>query len=178
MSAKKTNRLIHKWASIIIAIPLLVVFVTGILLLVKKEFDVLQPPTMKGHNSGVSIPFEQVLDIAKTVESAQVLSWQDIDRLDVRPNKGIIKIRANNRIEIQIDGHSGEVLHVAKRNSDLIESIHDGTFFQKYANLWLMLPVAIIAVLVSITGIILFVLYYTKRSVRKVGKHTVNTQIK
>ncbi len=178
MSVNKTNRVIHKWASIIIAVPLLVVFVTGILLLVKKEFDVLQPPTAKGEQAGATIEFNQVLEIAKGVNSAQVESWEDIDRLDVRPNKGIIKIRANNRIEIQIDSHSGAVLHVAQRNSDFIESIHDGTYFQKNANLWLMLPVAIIALLVSITGIILFVVYYRNRFVRKVRKHTIDTKRK
>jgi len=48
------------------------------------------------------------------------------------------------------------VLQVAQRNSDFIESLHDGTFFQKNANLWLMLPSAIIALVLLITGLILF----------------------
>ena len=91
-----------------------------------------------------------------------VKSWEDIDRLDVRPNKGIVKIRSNNSIEIQMDTHTGKILHVAERRSDFIETIHDGTFFQKDANLWLMFPVAIIALLMSITGIILFVIPYIK----------------
>jgi len=142
MSFKKTNRTLHKWISIVIAIPLLVIFVTGVLLLVKKEFSVLQPPTMKGQEQTPTIAFNQILTIVQSVKDVQVNSWQDIDRLDVRPNKGVIKIRTNNRLEIQLDASSGKVLHVAQRNSDLIESIHDGTFFEKNANLWLMLPVA------------------------------------
>ena len=163
MSFKKTNRTIHKWASIVIAIPLLVVFVTGILLLVKKEFSTLQPPTMKGSDNVPTVSFEHILEAAKSVEEAKIESWQDINRLDVRPSKGVIKIRSNNRIEIQLDASSARVLHVAKRNSDLIESIHDGTFFEKNANLWLMLPVGLISILISITGIILFVLPYMKK---------------
>ena len=163
MSFKKTNRTIHKWASIVIAIPLLVVFVTGILLLVKKEFSTLQPPTMKGSDNVPTVSFEHILEAAKSVEEAKIESWQDINRLDVRPSKGVIKIRSNNRIEIQLDASSAKVLHVAKRNSDLIESIHDGTFFEKNANLWLMLPVGLISILISITGIILFVLPYMKK---------------
>lgn len=163
MSFSKTNRTIHKWGSIIIAVPLMVVFVTGILLLVKKEFSVLQPPTARGAEQIPTIAFAKVLDVAKTIESAEIDSWEDVDRLDVRPGRGIIKIRGNNRVEIQIDATSGEVLHVAQRNSDLIESIHDGTFFEKNANLWLMLPVAIIALLLLITGVILFFLPYMKK---------------
>jgi len=166
MRFKKANRLVHKWASIFIALPLLVVFVTGILLLIKKEFDFIQPPTAKGESSIPSISFDQVLSIAKTIEQAQIGSWDDIDRLDVRPSKGIIKIRSNNSFEIQIDSRTAKVLHVAERRSDFIESIHDGTFYQKNANLWLMLPVAIIALVMAITGIIMFIIPYLKKKRR------------
>ena len=162
MSFKKTNRTIHKWASIAISLPLLVVLITGILLLVKKEFSIIQPPTAKGTSTEPSIPFEQVLMIAKSVEEAQISSWDDINRLDVRPSKGITKIRSNNSIEIQIDSSTGKVLHVAERNSELIESIHDGTFFEKNANLWLMLPISFIVLVISVTGIILFIQPYIK----------------
>jgi len=168
MSFKKTNRTLHKWISIVIAIPLLVIFVTGVLLLVKKEFSVLQPPTMKGQEQTPTIAFNQILTIVQSVKDVQVNSWQDIDRLDIRPNKGVIKIRTNNRLEIQLDASSGKVLHVAQRNSDLIESIHDGTFFEKNANLWLMLPVAIASIIMLITGIIMFLLPYLKKNRRNV----------
>jgi len=168
MSFKKTNRTLHKWISIVIAIPLLVIFITGVLLLVKKEFSVLQPPTMKGQEQIPTIAFNQILTIVQSVKDVQVNSWQDIDRLDVRPNKGVIKIRTNNRLEIQLDASSGKVLHVAQRNSDLIESIHDGTFFEKNANLWLMLPVAIASIIMLITGVIMFLLPYLKKNRRNV----------
>jgi len=168
MSFKKTNRTLHKWISIVIAIPLLIIFVTGVLLLVKKEFSVLQPPTMKGQEQTPTIAFNQILTIVQSVKDVQVNSWQDIDRLDVRPNKGVIKIRTNNRLEIQLDASSGKVLHVAQRNSDLIESIHDGTFFEKNANLWLMLPVAIASIIMLITGVIMFLLPYLKKNRRNV----------
>lgn len=147
-----------------IVVPLLVVFGTGILLLTKKEFSFIQPPTTKGISTVPSISFERVLSIASAVEQAQIGSWDDIDRLDVRPGKGIIKIRSNNSIEIQIDGRSGDVLQVAMRRSDFIESIHDGTFYQKNANLWLMLPIAITALVMGITGIIMFFIPYVRRA--------------
>ena len=167
MSFKKTNRTIHKWASIIIAMPLLIVFLSGILLLVKKEFSFIQPPTARSENTAPNLSFDKVLSIAQSINIAEIESWEDIDRLDVRPNKGLIKIRSHNSIEIQIDSSNGQVLHVAKRRSDLIESIHDGTFFHKYANLWLMLPSAIAALAVLVTGVILFITPYIRKK-RKV----------
>jgi len=163
MSFRKTNRSIHKWASIVIAVPLFVVFVTGILLLVKKEFGFIQPPTQKGESTIPSISFNEILTVAKTVEPAQINAWSDIDRLDVRPAKGVIKIRSREGIEIQIDSQNGDILQVAQRRSDLIESIHDGTFFEKNANLWLMLPTALTALVVLVTGVILFILPYLKK---------------
>lgn len=166
MSFNKTNRQIHKWGSIIIALPLLVVLVTGVLLLLKKQFSFIQPPTIKGQSIEPTLSFEQILTVAKSVDSAQISSWDDINRLDVRPNKGMLKVRSNNDVEIQIDSGSGEVLHVAIRRSDFIESIHDGTFFEKNANLWLMLPVALISIVLLITGVILFFVPYFKKKKR------------
>ncbi|KZN50099.1 PepSY-associated TM helix domain-containing protein [Pseudoalteromonas luteoviolacea] len=163
MNFNKNNRSIHKWASIIISIPLLVIIVTGILLLVRKEFSFIQPPSAKGIGTMPEVTFTQILDIAKSVESAQIKSWDDVNRLDVRPAKGITKIRSNNKIEIQIDNQTGEILHIAKRNSELIESLHDGTFFEKNANLWLMLPVSFVTLVISITGMILFFFPYLKK---------------
>ena len=157
------NRTTHKWASIIIALPLLLVIVTGILLLVRKEFAALQPPSQQGSTTIPTIHFEQVLTAARTVKQAEINSWDDIDRLDIRPSKGVIKIRSINSWEIQIDSATADILQVAYRRSEWIESLHDGTFFQKNANLWLMLPVGVALLLLWLTGMYLFCLPYYKR---------------
>ena len=64
MNFNRINRSTHRWASIAIAIPLLVIVVTGILLLLKKEVEYLQPASAKGTYRQPSISFEQVLAIA------------------------------------------------------------------------------------------------------------------
>ncbi|WP_448551776.1 PepSY domain-containing protein [Thalassotalea montiporae] len=167
MKFAKLNRTIHKWASVLIALPLLLVIVTGILLLVRKEFAVLQPPTQHGISAIPSLDFSTILAQTKTIEQANVSTWQDIDRLDIRPSKGVIKVRTKSSWEVQLDSQTGKVLQVAYRNSEFIESLHDGTFFQKQANLWLMLPVAIVLLLLWLTGLYLFCLPYVKKWRRK-----------
>ncbi len=163
MTFIRTNRKIHKWGSIAVALPLLVVVISGILLLLRKELAFIQPPSQKGVGSIPEVTFSQILQQAQSVAQADIHTWQDIDRLDVRPSKGIIKVRAKSQWEIQLDSETGEVLQVAYRRSDFIESLHDGTYFQDDANLWLMLPSAIVFFGLLITGIFLFFYPYYKR---------------
>ena len=163
ISATTLNRKIHHWGSIVIAIQLAIVLVTGVLLLLKKDFDWIQPPSVKGEQAGLGINFDQILAVARKVTEAGIQSWDDVDRLDVRPGKGMIKVRGKNRWEIQIDAHSGAVLQVADRRSDLIESIHDGSFFGECAKLWVFLPSALVLLTLWITGMVLFFHPYVVR---------------
>lgn len=167
MSFNKTNRKIHKWGSIIIALPILIVLISGILLLVRKDFDYLQPPSQQGVSTTPTVSFEQMLEQVKTIKKAEVNSWQDIDRLDVRPSKGITKVRTKSQWEVQIDNESGDILQVAYRRSDFLESLHDGTFFFDNANLWLMLPSGIVLLVLWLTGLYLFCQPYLKRAKKK-----------
>lgn len=51
-----------------------------------------------------------------------------IDRIDVRPDKGMVKfIFVEKYLGIQVDCTTGELLHVETRISDLTENIHDGS---------------------------------------------------
>ena len=160
MKLSRLNRLVHRWGAIVIAAPALVVLVSGVMLQLKKEFAWIQPTTQKGIGDVPVVSFDDVLAAVKTVPEAGVNSWGDIDRLDVRPGKGVLNVRCRNRLEVQLDASNGEVLQVAYRRSDLIESIHDGSFFSDAAKLWIFLPSAIVFVVLWATGVYLFVLPY------------------
>ena len=128
----------------------------------------IQPKTTTGQiSNNPSISFEQILNISKTIKEAEINSWDDIDRLDVRISKGIVKVRSNNRWEIQIDTYSGKVIQVAYRRSDIIEQIHDGSWFHDKAKLWIFLPSGIILFVLWITGFYMFLLPYIIKGRRK-----------
>ena len=168
MKWNRLNRKTHYWGAIICALPILIVIISGILLLLKKQVDWIQPPTASAEKGVPSLSFTQILEASKQIPEAQISDWDDIDRLDVRPSKGIIKVRAENSYEIQLDHDSGEVLQVAYRRNELIESLHDGSWFHKKVKLWVFLPCAIILLVLWLTGIYLFVVpLLVKRKRRK-----------
>ena len=100
----KWTRKTHYWGSFVISLPLLLIIMTGILLQLKKEVNWIQPPTKKGQvQSNPIISFDDILNATKTADEANIKSWDDIDRLDVRIEKGIVKVRGKNSWEVQID---------------------------------------------------------------------------
>ena len=158
MKLAKLSRKLHRWGSIIALLPVTIIIVSGVLLQLKKEVPYIQPPTQPGTGSQLSVSFERILGVARTVPQAEIASWDDVDRLDVRPGKGMVKVRGKNRWEIQIDAQTGDVLQVAVRRSDLIESIHDGSYFHDRFKLWVFLPAGLVLAILVITGVHLFIL--------------------
>jgi uncharacterized iron-regulated membrane protein len=157
MKFSRLNRKIHFWGSIFCVIPTIIIIVSGLLLLLRKDIAWIQPVTNFGQGKFPTLEFSQILDISKTVEVAQIKDWQDVSRLDVRPKDGIIKILAKNNHEIQVDFQSGEILQVAKRRSGIIEEFHDGSFFHKNFPLAVFFPSSLLLLLISLTGIYIFI---------------------
>jgi len=160
LNFKRLLRQIHYWLSLAVFLPAGIIFFAGIFLMLKKEVAWFQPPTERGVVSHQlpNIDFEQMLAAGQLSEEAKIESWADIDRIDIRPDKGVAKIRATSGWEVQVDTNTGETLAVAYRRSDLIESIHDGSFFSRGAKLFVFLPTGILLILMWGTGIYLFLL--------------------
>lgn len=164
------NRKVHYWFSIAIAIPVLIVIISGILLQVKKQFTWIQPTEQKGTSKTAVISLAQVLEISKTVPEAKIETWDDVNRLDVRPSRGMLKVWSKNNWEIQIDAETGTILQTAYRRSDIIEALHDGSFFHDYVKLWIFLPSGIILLTLWLTGMYLFILPIWVKRNRKTAK--------
>ena len=162
------SRKAHRWCAVIFALPMLCVILSGLLLQVKKQSDWIQPPTKKGV-SGNETPtrsWDALLQTVRHVPEAEVNDWSDIDRMDVRPSRGIVKVRCANRWEVQIDLRTGEILSSTLRRSDLIESLHDGSFFSHAAQQWIFLPNGIVLLVLWLTGLWLWYLPLSSRSRR------------
>ncbi len=160
MNVKRTMRQVHYWLSLAIFLPASIIFVAGIFLMLKKEVAWIQPPTSKGviSNQIPAVGFETMLEAARVHPEAKINDWSDIDRIDLRVGKGVAKIRANSGWEVQVDTNTGDVLNVAYRRSDLIEQIHDGSYFSENVKLFVFLPTGVLLIIMWGTGLYLFFL--------------------
>ncbi len=163
------SRRLHRWGALACALPLVLVITTGLLLQVKKQVPWVQPPTQRGETSNVDPDqsWADLLAIARSVPQAGVESWEDIVRLDVQPERGIVKIRCRNRWELQVDLASGAVLSSSDRRSDLIESLHDGSFFSEFVKLGVFLPSGAILLALWLTGAWLWYLPIRTRRINR-----------
>ena len=158
------SRKLHRWGAIAIGLPVISVIGSGILLQVKKQVPWVQPREQRTEHPTPSVDWELMLAAAKAVPEAGVTSWADIDRVDVRPAKGILKVVTLSRWEVQMALATGEVLQVAYRRSDLIESLHDGSFYGDNMKLAIFLPSGLVLFGLWLTGLYLWLLpYLTKR---------------
>lgn len=165
------TRKLHRWGTAIIIVPFLIILATGILLQWKKDVAWIQPESQQGVSSVPSISFERLLEAVQSAPEAQIATWADIERVDVRPDKGIAKVRSQTGWEVQVDTQTGDVLQVAFRRSDIIEALHDGSWFHDGARLWLFFPVGVIVLGMYLTGLYLFYIPYRTRWRRRKRKN-------
>ncbi len=161
------NRKLHRWGAIVVALPFLVVLCSGLLLQLKKQLSFVQPPEKRGAATTPAISMQRMLEVSRAVSEAGVSDWGDIDRLDVRPSKGVVKLISKDSWELQIDLASGTVLQSTYRRSDMIEQLPDGSWFHEQAKLWIFLPTALIVLGLWITGMYLYLLPFRVRAQRR-----------
>ena len=131
----------HRWTGIILALVFLNLAGTGFLLLKKKDYAWVQPPVQKGASGGVAdfITLQELFQIVFNQGHPDFRSLEDIDRVDFRPEHRVHKVRSrHHHSEIQVDAVTGGVLSVDWRPSDLLESLHDGSFFAGWVHEWFM----------------------------------------
>jgi hypothetical protein len=166
MRPQLLNRRIHYWLAAASALPVLVILATGVLLHLKKDAAWIQPPERRGEGTVPSITMERILEAGRGVPEAGVREWSDIRRVDLRPSIGMLKVTSKGNWEIQIDAATGRVLQSAYRRSDLIEQLHDGSWFHDAVKTWIFLPAGIALLVLWVTGIWLFLQPYLARSRR------------
>ena len=138
----------------------------------KKDFDILQPPTQKGESKELTT-WKPVSELSDLAYKALVEAYPDevenaVDRLDVRPSKGIAKVLFESGYwEVQIDGTSGQILSINRRHSDWIEHLHDGSIISDWFKLLSMNYLGLGALALILTGLWL---WYGPKKVRNLKK--------
>ena len=154
---------IHLWLGVVVTVALIAISVTGILLNHKRGLglmpDVAHEPTA---------PFAQAVSLETlalaALEAAPPESrggWTSgdpvdialIDRMDVRPRDGFVKVRLrdNAAMEMTVDLASGRVIHAGRRGDVFLEKLHSGEAFggQPYVILSDIAAVALMLTLIT-----------------------------
>lgn len=122
----------HLWLGVLASMAVVLVCVTGILLNHKRALGLM--PDVE--NAGAR-PLESALSLQELVDRAGravALDGADpptVDRMDVRPDDGLVKVRFDDRVvtEVTLDLATGAVLHVGERNDVFLEKLHSGEIF-------------------------------------------------
>ena len=161
---------LHKWVGISAAVLVLITAVTGFLLLVKKEFSWIQPPTQAGAEGTIEsfITLERAWQSVAALGHPDFGSLDDLDRIDVRPDKRVYKLRSrHNDSEVQVDAVTGAVLARGERVSDWLERIHDGSWIGEPFHDYVMPVFAFCLVFLVFSGMWLWLEPIVKRRRRR-----------
>lgn len=159
----RSYRQVHKTLGIFIALLVLISAITGVILAWKKNIDLLQPPTQKGETLllGNWQPVESLAKAALIAVDSLGLTQENIDRIEYRTTKGIAKVVFDTGSwEVQVDAQTLQVYSVAKRHSDWIEQIHDGSIVSDLFKVISMNIFGIGLVVLVLSG---FWLWYSQR---------------
>lgn len=167
----RNYRVYHRYLGLTLGVLLIISSLTGIFLGWKKDISLLQPLTRKGSTTELAqwIPLSEMAQLATAaLDSAQNIASNPIDRIEARPGKGIVKVLFSEGYwEVQLDGSTGRVLSVARRHSDWIEQLHDGSIISDGFKLISMNLLGFGLLLLTATG---FSLWFYPRRIRQLKK--------
>ena len=141
----------HLWLGVVFTAALLVISATGILLNHKRGLG-LMPDV--AHEPGAPFAEAQSLDslasVALVATGRAPRTLREIDRMDVRPRNGFVKVRMRDAAstEVTVDIATGRVLHVGPRGDVFLEKLHSG---EAFGGRWVLLSdAAAVALVITI----------------------------
>jgi uncharacterized iron-regulated membrane protein len=170
-------RKVHRTTGAFLFIFFFIVAITGFLLGIKKNSGgMILPETKKG--TSIELRSFLPLDSLQTMATRSMADYlkdsspPEIDRIDVRPENGIVKFTfKSNFYEVQMDGATGALLQIELRRSDVIEKIHDGSIVDYFlgfeSGIFKLIYTTIMSFALTIFTITGFWLWYGPKKMRK-----------
>ncbi|MHC1702888.1 MAG: PepSY domain-containing protein [Tenuifilaceae bacterium] len=131
-------RKIHRITAIMLFVFFFFIAVTGLLLGIKKHSGgVILSKSYTGISTDLKtwLPIDSLHSYACKIFRDSISSTLplDLERIDIRKDKGMVKfVFVEGFWGIQLDGTTGELLHIERRRADFIEKIHDGSILDYY----------------------------------------------
>lgn len=151
----------HLWFGVLFTVVLAVIAVTGILLNHKRGLGLMPDvPHEVTAPFAASLPLDSLAvlalsaarDVPGLIDQTGTDPVKAIDRMDVRPRNGFVKIRLRDRAstEFTVDLANGAILHAGKRGDVFLEKLHSG---ETFGGNWILLSDAgAIALLITLVS--------------------------
>lgn len=153
----RRTRTLHRLIGLVASLFLVIIAVTGFLLANKARLAWMRPPAQPGapyETLAEVINIEQAVNAAFALGDPRLQKPSDIDRVDYRPKQNIFKIVSKEGyLEVQVDGKTGQVVSKAFRTDQLVEDIHDLSFFADWLHAYWLPVVAILLLGLALSGV-------------------------
>jgi hypothetical protein len=177
----RTAFYLHLWLGVIATVALIAISITGILLNHKRGLGLMPDvPHTPSAPFAQSLPLERLAQAALEAApqgakpgwtSGDPVNIELIDRMDVRPRDGFVKIRLRDQasMEMTVDLASGTVVHVGRRGDVFLEKLHSGEAFG--GPMVILSDIAAICLILTlITGYWLWLVPKLSRTVRQADR--------
>jgi uncharacterized iron-regulated membrane protein len=158
----------HKWVGLFLGVFIFISSLTGVLLAWKKQFHTLQPTEQKHGNRELAayLPVSELVNLGNAYWQQQYPNEiNGVARIDIKADKGIVKLLFEKGYwEAQINPVSGEILSLARRHSDWIEALHDGSLIGDNFKIVTMSVLGLGLCLMLVSG---FYLWYGPKKIRQ-----------
>ncbi len=179
-SVLRVFRKIHRITGALLFVFFFIIAISGLLLGWKKHSGgMILAKSHKGTSSDLKdwLTLDSLHKMASkylTDSVDETLSLK-LDRIDVRKEKGMVKFIFEDHFwGVQLDGATGQLLHVEKRISDYIENIHDGSILDSWSGVkggyLKLLYTSIMGFALLIFTITGFWLWYGPKRMRKISR--------
>ena len=122
----------HLWVGVVFTVVLLVISITGILLNHKRGLG-LMPEVAHAPSGefGAALSLDELARRALREVGDSSSPELAIDRMDVRPRDGLVKVRLRNAAstEVTLDVVTGRALAIDPRGDVFLEKLHSGEIF-------------------------------------------------
>lgn len=175
-------RKVHRTTGALLFAFFFIVSITGLLLGWKKHSGgLLLPKSYEGSSADLKdwLPLDSLHGIACGVLKEKVPDnpSTELERIDVRKDKGMVKfVFADHFWGVQLDGATGQLLHLERRRSDLVEKIHDGSIVDFYLGsskgLFKLVYTSVMGLALLLFTITGFWLWYGPKHMRKSAQNS------
>ncbi|MEM1410822.1 MAG: PepSY domain-containing protein [Pseudomonadota bacterium] len=160
----RQSRVLHRWIGMVLALVMAVLAVTGGFIAFKKQVDYLQPAARSASNAPLDalVTPAELANHVLALDLPEAQSLADINRIELRPAKGIYKVRLeaadawSSPRELQFDAGDGTLINDGVRGDQLWMNLHSFGVFGTATKLVVMVFAALALLWLSLSGLYLF----------------------